>query len=312
MVEDKEFRKAFDRYITELNLSNIALSLQKCNFKKIESSYYAVSTFGGIPVPIIHNKGHFYMKSAFITYHYEAFHQAYRSLLEALTGYYNASYILLRSTLELILKGAFWECIAHRKYRDNADIVSNLKRSVNGKKISLIDWLNSAINRKPTIADKLESNSVIIYDIISPLLETDSFTKIMPTIKVIIQQLEKWSIFDPIPDPLQYVYDIYKELSADVHVTPKNITIGRRAYNDKNLFAPEIIPQEMDKYAKTLQMVMDIGIVVELNVLGDIIDEESKDDLRPFLISKIFNTMDLKYGYQKIEKIVATKVMKSD
>jgi len=65
-------------------------------------------------------------KSAFLTYHREAFYQAHRSFLEALAGYYNAGYALLRNTQELMIKGAFWECLAHE------DFISGIELKLSG------------------------------------------------------------------------------------------------------------------------------------------------------------------------------------
>jgi len=45
------------------------------------------------------------------------------------------------------------------------------------------------------------------------------------------------------------------------------------------LFETEVIPEELNRYAEDLHRVMDIGIVVELNILEDILNEQSKNGL---------------------------------
>ena len=102
-----DFREAFSHCLKELNIPNIAISLQRCDFEKIQKAHDSIHEFMLIPTGLINSNEDFWAKSAFI-YHSEAFDQAHRSLLEALSGYYNAACTLLRNALELILKGAFF------------------------------------------------------------------------------------------------------------------------------------------------------------------------------------------------------------
>ena len=256
-----------------------------------------------IPIHLINSDEDFQAKSAFLIYHSEAFDQAHRSLLESLSGYYNAAYTLLRNTLELILKGAFWECMAHKKYRDNAEVIRREKAKVENRKISLVDWLNELIKLKPSIENELEKTSAGIYDKISPLFEDETLRKIIPYVKSIVRQLADWKIFDPIQgiiDPVEYVYDFYRELSADVHVAPDKTNIGRRLLAEKELFEVKAIPDELDKYAEVLHKVMDVGIVVELNILEDIVikNEELKKWLNERLV--VITELELNYASTKI------------
>jgi len=236
------------------------------------------------------------------------FYQAHRSLLEALSGYYNAAYTLLRNTLELILKGAFWECMAHKKYRDRAEIIRETGTKIGNSKKTLIDWLSDIIRQKPSIEEELEKTSAGIYDKISPLFEDETFEKIVPKVKPIVKQLANWKIFDPIQEsisPEKYIYSFYKKLSADVHVAPDKTNIGKRLLAEKDLFEIEVIPEELNRYAEDLHRVMDIGIVVELNILEDILNEQSKkwldDRLTPV------RELGLSYAFKKISQIIKGK-----
>ena len=305
MSEDSIFRNAFSHCLKELNIPNIAISLQKCDFEKIRKAHDSIHEFMLIPTRLISSNEDFQAKSAFLIYHSEAFDQAHRSLLEALSGYYNAAYTLLRNTLELILKGAFWECMAHKKYRGNAEVIRKERAKVENHKISLVDWLNELIKQKPSIEDELEKTSAGIYDKISPLFEDETLRRIIPYVKSIVKQLAGWGIFDPIQeiiDPVEYVYDFYyRVLSADVHVAPDKTNIGRRLLAEKELFGIEVIPDELNKYAEALHRVMDIGIVIELNILEDLINEESKKWLDERLV--VTTELELNYASTKIVEI---------
>jgi len=306
MAEDSIFRKAFSHCLKELNIPNIAISLQKCDFEKIRKAHDSIHEFMLIPTHLISSNEDFQAKSAFLIYHSEAFDQAHRSLLEALSGYYNAAYTLLRNTLELILKGAFWECMAHKKYRDRAEVIRKTGAKIKKSKMTLVDWLNELIRQKPSIEDELEGTSAGIYDKISPLFKDKTLRKIIPNVKSIVKQLADWEIFDPIQDiidPVEYVYDFYyRELSADVHVAPDKTNIGRRLLAEKELFEIEVISDELNKYAEALHRVMDIGIVIELNILEDLINEESKKWLDERLV--VITELELNYASTKIVETI--------
>jgi len=308
MIGENEFRVAFLRCLKELNIPNIAISLQRCDFEKMQKAHDSIHEFMLIPTGFINSNKDFQAKSAFLIYHSEAFDQAHRSLLEALTGYYNAAYTLLRNTLELILKGAFWECMAHKKYRDRAEIIKKTGTKIGNSKKTLIDRLSERIRQKPSIEEDLEKTSAGIYDIISPLFEDETLRKIVPSVRSIVEQLENWEIFDPIQriiNPVEYVYDFYKKLSADVHVAPDKTNIGKRLLAEKELFETEVIPDELNKYAEDLHRVMDIGIVVELNILEDILNEKSKRWLNERLI--VITELELNYASTKIVEMINTK-----
>jgi len=120
-----------------------------------------------------------------------------------------------------------------------------------------------------------------------------------------VEQLAEWRIFDPIENPLKYVYDdIYKELSADIHVVPDRTNIGRRLLAEKELFETEVIPDEINKYTETLHKVMDIGIVAELNILEDLTNMNEK--VRKWLNERLFVITDLELNSacRKIAKMV--------
>jgi len=303
-----KFKEAFSHCLKELNIPNIAISLQRCDFEKIRKAHDSIHEFVLIPTGLITSNENFQAKSAFLIYHSEAFDQAHRSLLEALSGYYNAGYTLLRNTLELILKGAFWECMAHRKYRDRAEIIRKTGTKIGNSKKTLIDWLSDIIRQKPSIKEELEKTSAGIYDKISPFFEDETLKKIIPNVKSIVEQLVDWKIFDPIQEsisPEEYIYSFYKKLSADVHVAPDKTNIVKRLLAEKELFETEVIPDELNRYAEDLHRVMDIGIVVELNILKDILNEKSKKWLNERLDA--ITELELNYASTRIMEMINAK-----
>jgi hypothetical protein len=223
-------------------------------------------------------------------------------------GYYNVAYTILRNTLELMLKGAFWECFAHRNFRDNAEVIKKNNVKINGVKKTLIDWFEDIFNRKPSIREDLVETSAGIFDKISPIPEDPTLKKLIPSVRKIIEQLSQWDIFETIPNSIDRIYKIYGNLSTDVHVTPDKTDIGRRLLKEKDLFDTIIIPEELNNFINILQKVMDIGVVIELSILSDWINKN--EDVKDRLIKRlplVEKDLQLLYASSKIRTLVKEK-----
>jgi hypothetical protein len=118
-VDKSMLKTALSHTRKEIGMANMRSSL-KSDYETIRKTHDSIHEFIYLaPLCLPGQPGiTWHSKSAFLTYQWEAFYQAHRSFLEALSGYYNAAYALLRSTLELIVKGAFWECLAHEHFRE--------------------------------------------------------------------------------------------------------------------------------------------------------------------------------------------------
>lgn len=120
-----------ERLVADLNqdLPNLEATVERVSIEAIEmagiiqSSFAEFNSLMSSAQPEI-----FHRHSAFIIYHIDATFFSRRALREALCSYYGGAGSLLRSACEAILRGAFWECLAHRRYRDRADIVGEHKR----------------------------------------------------------------------------------------------------------------------------------------------------------------------------------------
>lgn len=250
----------------EFGLENVKPSLAT-EFESLRKAHDAIHEFMSLApllVPSSSGSG-WHEKSAFLMYHWEAFHHAHRSLVEALCAYYNVARVLLRVTLELLAKGAFWECLSHKEYRENSQVLDDDKAGREIKK-----WLNTLFELAPDVEEKFEQVSASIYDKICSKVEDRKFR---PSFRTIIRQLERWGIFSPIPKAETWVYtDIYGKLSGDVHVAPDRTDMGKRlATETPGIFQQVLLPDTLREYAVLLHDVMDLAIVVELNVMGDLV-----------------------------------------
>ncbi|KXB01615.1 hypothetical protein AKJ44_02340 [candidate division MSBL1 archaeon SCGC-AAA261F17] len=309
MTENTAYEESLSHLLEEINISNIKDSLQKSDFKKLERAHDSTHEFmllAPYSFPITEEKWH--AKSAFLIYHWEAFHKAHRSLLEALTGHYNSGYILLRSCLENLLRGALWECLAHKKFREDADVIKEKAGTkIGDTKKTILDWINGLIEREPSIEKDLENTSGGIFDKIAPLFEDADLRDLIPYPKTTLQQLREWGILEAISNPVEEIYeDLYSELSADVHVIPDATDIGRRllSESEENIFQVKVNLNELMRFTEILHRVIDIGIVIELNVLEDWIkkSEDARKNLRKR--QPTIENLELEFSSEKLRKLI--------
>jgi len=300
--EFEELVKSAYRYtIQEVGLDKVKPSL-RLEFERLQKAHNAIHEFM-LLAPLLFpcepcKQISWQSKSAFFILHWEAFHHAHRSLIEALCAYYNVSFVLLRTTLELVVKGAFWECMSHKEYRQNCDVLDN---DAWGKRIK--GWLNEIFELSEEVKEEFEETSAGIYDKIGPIIEVSDFR---PNIKTIVSQLAQWDIFNPIPDPITAIYrGIYGRLSADAHVVPNRTDIGKRILNmPSQIFDQEILQDTLSEYTHCLHEVMDLAIVVELNVVRDLIGryDEVKGNL--WERTETLNQLGLKYSLIRAKELL--------
>ena len=276
---EEAVKSAYRHTVKELGLENVrpSLMLRLEDLQKAHDSIHEFMFLVSLLFPSQAEGGvGWHSKSAFLTYHWEAFHHAHRSLIEGLCAYYNAAFVLLRSVLELVIKGAFWECLSHKEFRENSRV---LDTDPQGRKIK--EWLGEIFKLAPDVEQEFERISASIYDKVSPIVEDPKFR---PPVKVIIRQLDQWGIFNPLPDPVTLIYDeIYGTLSADVHVIPDRTDIGRRiAAAPDEILEQKLLANTISEYANCLGQVMDLAIVIELNIMKDLIEkyDEARTNLR--------------------------------
>lgn len=295
-----QIESALKHVHSESGLHHIEPSL-KAEFDALQKAHDAIHEFMYLAPLCFPNDEHevgWENKSAFLLYHWETFNHAHRSSIEALCTYYNVAFVLLRTTLELLFKGAFWQCLSQKRFRDSSSILDN---SSAGKEIK--DWLRTIFEASPSIENELERVSAGIFDKVGHRIEDRSFR--LP-VKAVVQQLDQWGVFSPINNASDVVYEgLYSRLSADIHVIPDRIDIGRRiASETPDLFEQRVVPAALREYAAILHEVMDIAIVVELNILQDLV--ERFDSVRLKLSERLptVEQLGLKYSLMKIRGLL--------
>jgi hypothetical protein len=246
-----EKKRLLERLVADLNRDalNLEGTLERVSIEAIEMAGIVQSSFAEFNSLLSSSPELFQMHSAFYIYHTDATFFSLRALREAMCSYYGAARSLLRNACESILRGAFWECLAHRRYRDRADVLAEpkRKRKIEGTRRNVLNWMNDVFQNAPHLEASLEKLSGEIFDRISPLFENKVLHPVVPPLKTMVEQLSTWRIFDSITDPVSEIYDdLYWSLCKDTHVTPETTMMGRLMVAGKDpstIFEPVQPPQ---------------------------------------------------------------------
>lgn len=251
----------------------------------------------------------FVTMGAFLMYHWDAYQMAGLSLSSALCGQYNAGFTLLRSYLELLLKGSFFQCLAQKKLRKSREEVL--------EPTDLVSILTSNVPdliRDSHIDDAdLDSNSSLIFDLLRShwmhdLLRLD--------LSSIIKQVDGWGMLNGLelegnrPDrrPSESVRDLYGRLSQNVHERVEYTDSGRAVEEGGEIFeahAP-ILKQSLLEFRQEFHKAMEIGVIIVLNQLARRIPEDRlQDKSRQLLNSESFNSADLKSARKLLKRWIA-------
>ncbi len=231
--------------------------------------------------------------SAFAIYQIEAIHLIERACMQALCWYYGIGTTMLRTALESLIRGAFWEGMAHKALRDRAEVIRNapgvrLRDKAGKLKIGrLHDWFTDIFAEHANAEADLEAVSAAVFDRVSPLFSDASLNRVVPPLRMMVDQIAEWGLLAPIASEsaASAIYDgIYWKLSDDAHVIPDKTLLGRRFVAGKEAFPTvEFSAEELNAFVEMLEIVADVGIVLGLNLIAKIIDDSAfvESRLRP-------------------------------
>jgi hypothetical protein len=279
------------RLVADLNrdVPNLEATVRLVTIEALEMAGVVQSSFSAFNSLLSSSPELFHRHSALGIYHTDATFFSRRALREALCSYYGAAGSLLRNACEAILRGAFWECLAHQRYRDRAEVVGEQKRKrkIEGTLRNVLDWMNDVFQVSPRLERPLEKESGGIFDRISPLFENKVLHRVVPSLRTMVEQLGAWKMFEPMTEPLSEIYeDLYWSLCNDTHVIPDMTMMGRLIAAGKDpsrVFEPS--PEEFGRFLEFLSRVAEIGALAVLNVLGD--DARNDETLRAKIESMI-------------------------
>ena len=205
MKEIDEIKLAYEHIVKELLLDQIKPSLE-IDFEKAKNAHdstHELMFMGGM---IVENLKDYSFKTnlLYFIYNWEIFDQATRSNVEALSTYYNSSFVLLRTVVELLIKGVFYDCLAHTKFRNDTKIIEQDKT---GKKLKI--FLDELIQKSPKISKNFETVSVSIFDELDTHLANKKHNV---STRLMLKQIIDWKMLEGIENPESLVYGIYQKL----------------------------------------------------------------------------------------------------
>jgi hypothetical protein len=216
--------------------------------------------------------------SAFAIYQIEAIHLVERACMQALCWYYGIGTAMLRMALEALVRGAFCEGMAHKGFRDRAEIV----RRAPGVKLPdktgrLPDWFTDIFANHAQAESDLETMSAAVFDRVSALFYDPVLSRAVPPLKVMVDQIARWQLLAPIGNEhaASAIYDgVYWKLSDDAHVVPDKTLLGRRFAAGREAFRTvEFNAEELSAFIEMLEVVSDIAILLALNLVAQVIND---------------------------------------
>jgi hypothetical protein len=228
--------------------------------------------------------------TAFLSQDWEAFDLLHSSYYEALHANYVAGSILLRSALELLLKGAFYQCLTAQSYRQNSRL---LDADARGRRLK--NRLDDMLSRSGAFRSDIGEESYSVYE---HMRTTIAKAKYRPATRIMIQQLARWGILRGVESPSRTVSRTYSKLSQDVHTYPWRTDLGRvLALRPKRVFEAKVtMHTEFAEYLRELRNVVDIGMVITMGVLRDRLRRtETRRELRRFVRNSKLKSLAMKY-----------------
>jgi hypothetical protein len=237
--------------------------MELCNSTRKAASRLAMGIVSGNPeVPIKDYRLMYEQCSAFFLYHWEAMVGHLRSsLLLALAGSYNAAFSLLRNSTELLVKGAFYDCLAHREYRE-----AKWGISVESGESQLQEYLVRKLREDSASAWDLEVNSGGIFPLIGDWLYENDLLKFRNIVTLLI----KWKLFRPMDDleASKELNRIYSRLSDNVHEYPDRTDFGRTIMEHHSFeFEPRVLSESLGEFLVAWRQTFDIATVLAINIV---------------------------------------------
>jgi hypothetical protein len=159
----------------------------------------------------------------------------------------------------------------------------------------------------PHLEAPLEKESGGIFDVVTPLFESKVLLPAVPSLKMMVEQLSVWKMFEPIADPLAEIYDdLYGSLCEDSHLFPGKTMMGRLMVAGKDpsrVFEPSQV--EFDRFLGLLHQVAEVGALAVLNVVEDYARTDVTLRVRIASMESVAEQISLPRVVRRIQKLAA-------
>jgi len=216
---------------------------------------------------------------AYILYNWEASNNHMRlGLILALSALYNPAFSLLRNSLELFVKGSFYECLAHEPLRNKIS-----DENFTG----ILKEIQNFLKSRPSEHEEVEKHSAHIFDIIGQTMEEWRIP-----FRAFATQVSKLGLLTPpldVREATDRLKNLYGSLSLNVHVHLDKTDVGRVVGEGGELFEMRPLVNSLQSFLDTWLEVLDVGTVISVNILkGRRNPEETKILLKSVQSSREF------------------------
>lgn len=284
----EDVRNWVNRWLENLIKEEIISKSMKLAYKLLEICNYTRKFHANAVLEMVmpeKYKSIWLESSAYILYLWEAMVNHLRlSIILALSALYNPAFTLLRNTLELVVKGSFYESLAQGKYKEKWVLPSDAPES------RLVKKLTDRLKIEPKAEEKLKKNTAHIFDLLREPLYTLHLKFSNITFQII-----NWDILYPLkPDEaFNVLNDLYSELSSNVHEHPDKTDVGRFILEKGELgFEPKPLKQSLEDFLKLWIHVVDVATLISINVFRS----KRKPEEVKEILSKLAATENFKHA----------------
>lgn len=295
----------------EIDRAKIALEVSLSNRQIDSDSLSPIYLLGCIQVLLVLTRLDFdsrYKKhGAFLAYLRESMDLLRSSVLHAFSFRYASAIILLRAALETSLRGAFFDSLAKREYRNQEGCIDKKRRihkDGQKKKVQFRRLLLAELDKlNPDWENQVEHESATILDAIK-IIQSDWYLySSVPYVSEIVHDLERWGILGELKD--RFVHGHYKILSFTVHSNPICMDFGMRLNEGHSIFEePVYLERATSEYLDDLDIVSEIILTLALNVLRQGIDEAECRQTITKMMTHVQQISHSKADYERIMRLL--------
>lgn len=214
---------------------------------------------------------------------------------------------ILRTCLELLCRGAFYDGIAKANLRKGCKLIhGRTTNEIDGEKRSIRGLFDELLRHDSDLFDRFEENSGGVLDKLSPFMDCKPYRSMFPNFRETVEQLSAWGHFRPIADPTNLVYEGYRLLSQPVHGSIGSLDIGRRMLNGEDLFEqPKVNGPHLEHYLTHFSQLLDVGLVLTLNLMAsDPAVPDTKTTLCRVMSHMLYDEIETPYFRQRVTELM--------
>lgn len=243
--------------LSDQKLVNASIDLLK---DEIIQCYKSIDIFLKLPTQFVNSTDELHSKSAFfIPYHSEIYDNGIVALSLCISANYISSLTLLRTIVDMMIYGIFYQCISENRFRN--DIIESLQ--------SYTKRIKKEIDKNQSSLNSMSAN---IYSLIDYTIFNNP-----PKHEVILNQFEHWGILENKTEAKKYILKSYKILCNFTHGNPLYTDFFNRIIDEKDMYSKTTNLNSLKLFCSQFLLIIDIALSLEISILKDVIIKNDKE-----------------------------------